>query len=97
VIARSGTGIVDPREWRAQAVDVTRSSTLKHKRVTTSRHAWAEVHDVLLDDEGTVGRTVTAAGQMRAAASLGKGKDSDSKLLPAVRARLPGAAAVTSL
>ena len=56
VVARSGTGVVGPKEWREQGIDAARSSTLKHKRVlTTSGRALGEIHDVLLDDSaGTV-------------------------------------------
>jgi uncharacterized protein YrrD len=65
VIARSVTRIVGPKEWHKQAVEATRSSTLKHKRVlTTSGRALGEVHDVLLDDGGTVEAFEVAGGLM---------------------------------
>jgi hypothetical protein len=53
-IARSGTGVLGPKEWCAQAVDVARSSALRHKRVPTTRgRGLGEVHEVVLDDGGT--------------------------------------------
>ncbi len=55
VIARTGAGVVGPKEWRQYTVDATRSSTLKHRRVlTTSGRALGEVHDILLNDGGMV-------------------------------------------
>jgi uncharacterized protein YrrD len=67
VIARSTTGVVGPKGWREQAAAATRSSTLNHKRVlTTSGRALGEVHDVFLDDAGTVEAfEITGGGLMR--------------------------------
>jgi uncharacterized protein YrrD len=55
VVARSGTGVVGAKEWRQLAVETTRTSMLKHKRVlTTSGRAVGEIRDVVLDDDGGV-------------------------------------------
>ena len=55
VVARSGTGVVGPKEWHQRAIEGVRTSALKHKRVlTTSGRALGEIHDVLLDETGIV-------------------------------------------
>ncbi len=55
VVARSGAGLIDRKEWRQQAAGSLRTSSLTHKRVlTTSGRAVGEVRDVLLDDAGAV-------------------------------------------
>lgn len=55
VVARSGSGVVGPKEWHQQAVETVRTSTLKHKRVlTTTGRALGDVRDVLLDEAGEV-------------------------------------------
>jgi len=55
VIARSRSGVMSPVEWRREAVQSVRTSTLKHKRVlTTGGRALGEVQDVLLGDTGNV-------------------------------------------
>jgi uncharacterized protein YrrD len=55
VVARAGTRVVSPKEWRKQAIHTARASALKHRRVLTrSGRALGEVHDVLLDDAGSV-------------------------------------------
>jgi len=62
VVARSGKGVVGPKEWRQQGLDTARSSALTHKRVlTTSGRALGEIHDVLVDESaGTVEAFVVA-------------------------------------
>jgi uncharacterized protein YrrD len=55
VIARSGAGVVDAKEWHRQGTASRRTSALKHKRVlTTSGRALGEIDDVLLGDGGRV-------------------------------------------
>jgi uncharacterized protein YrrD len=55
VVARSGTGVVGAKDWHQRAIEVTRTSGLKHKLVlTTSGRALGEIHDVLLDETGIV-------------------------------------------
>ena len=55
VVARSRSGVVGAKEWRQQAVETMRTSTLQHRRVlTTSGRALGEIRDVLLDDAGGI-------------------------------------------
>jgi uncharacterized protein YrrD len=55
VLARSGSGVVDRKEWHQQAIETIRTSTLQHMHVlTTSGRALGKIRDVVLDDAGGV-------------------------------------------
>jgi uncharacterized protein YrrD len=55
VVARSGSGVVGPKEWHQQSQEAMRTSALRHKRVlTTSGRALGQIRDVLLDEAGGV-------------------------------------------
>jgi uncharacterized protein YrrD len=66
VVARTGAGVVGPKEWRQQAVETRRASTLNHTRVlTTSGRAVGEIRDVVLDDDGAVDAFEVAGSSLR--------------------------------
>jgi uncharacterized protein YrrD len=51
IVARSGEGLMGPKQWRAQGVDTARSSSLRNKRVMTSTgRQLGAVNDVYLDE-----------------------------------------------
>ena len=51
VVTRSAYGLVGPHEWRARAVDASRASTLKNRRVITDRgRRVGVVKDIVLQD-----------------------------------------------
>ena len=55
VVARSGSAVIDRKEWHQQAAESIRTSTLQQKRVlTTSGRALGSIGDVFLGDAGTV-------------------------------------------
>jgi uncharacterized protein YrrD len=51
IVARTGEGLMGPKEWRAQGVETERSSSLRNKRVmTTSGRQLGAVNDIYLDE-----------------------------------------------
>lgn len=63
VIARSATGLITAKEWHAQPLAATRTSTLKKLPVlTTSGRAVGDVRDILLDEKGLVDALEVSGG-----------------------------------
>ncbi len=55
VIARSATGLITAKEWHARPVVATRASTItKMPVLTASGRAIGHVHDLLLNEQGTL-------------------------------------------
>jgi uncharacterized protein YrrD len=88
VIARSATGLITAKEWHAQPLVATRTSTLKKMRVlTASGRAVGDVRDILLDENGMVDALeVSGAGLLRrrstVSTSPGMTIGSDAVLIP---------------
>jgi uncharacterized protein YrrD len=51
IVARTGDGLMGPKEWRAQGIETERSSSLRNKRVmTSSGRQLGAVNDIYLDE-----------------------------------------------
>jgi uncharacterized protein YrrD len=63
IVARTGDGLMGPKEWRAQGLETERSSSLRNKRVLTSTgRQLGAVNDIYFDEATGVVEALEISG-----------------------------------